>query len=77
LGRRGLGALWAGGGGGGGNEDLGFRGIRINGLCSGQPNGLKCLSGPARYPDRAEPGPASICVVSCSCRAKITCFVPG
>jgi hypothetical protein len=29
LGR--VGALWASGGGGWGNEDLGFRGIRING----------------------------------------------
>jgi hypothetical protein len=46
------------------------------GPCSGQPNGPRWLSSPARSPGRAEPGPGLTRAVSCSCRAKNSCFVP-
>ena len=45
------------------------------GPCSGQPNGPRWLSSPARSSGRAEPGPGLTRAVPCSCRAKNPCFV--
>jgi hypothetical protein len=47
-----------------------FKGPADNGSCSGQLNGLKCLSSPACSPGRAKPEPASIHAMLGSCRAK-------